>query len=501
MSASLAGTKPKSRSNTTTSDPALAPTSASKPCPDAGGEAGAVTSGQTPVFPDSSQQAVPAPRASSAARPPRTLRETVTTAVALVPSLAQTPAALPPELCAQICREAMQRLAAIDPMLAHLAQANVVRNERRNFLNLRIRHGLLALLWRWTAVPARKPPSAAGAADSTARSGGEGSASTDDALTIGFFMSNSMQPLVQVVPICRRRGVLSEWAQVPLDALRSAVAGFVGTLGLGRPHFSLALPQPGEPLASAERFEDLEEALDYVQGPRCSLQAAFVLTLDLSLSDFQRHLRILRLFSLDTLAKAVEVVQHSPLRAVRPRLRELHPLLPHLVYTRSTVEIQSRFMATVFAVVKDDVAYEFHLSEKLEPYVIIIAIHPRHGKLHWLDPTQLGHLEEALGEFKAKFGIHGESYHYTALAERQATDAFVRSGAAPTTSKAHSSDFHLKMRVATGMVKDRLPVLGLFNFDAVRTRVEPIRYNFSRENMSWPDVKAILLTETSGPSQ
>ena len=47
--------------------------------------------------------------------------------------------------------------------------------------------------------------------------------------------------------------------------------------------------------------------------------------------------------------------------------------------------------------------------------------------------------------------ISGETYHYTSYAERMATDAFVAGGGASRSSKAHSSDFHLKIRVSSAM--------------------------------------------------
>lgn len=69
--------------------------------------------------------------------------------------------------------------------------------------------------------------------------------------------------------------------------------------------------------------------------------------------------------------------------------------------------------------------------------------------------------------FMSRFGIASESYHYTSLAERRKTDAFVAAGGAALRSKAHSSDFHLKMRVATAMIKDLLPVFTLFDLQKV----------------------------------
>ena len=69
------------------------------------------------------------------------------------------------------------------------------------------------------------------------------------------------------------------------------------------------------------------------------------------------------------------------------------------------------------------------------------------GKILRLNSQQLADLEEALVELRLKFSISGETYHYTSYKERTATDAFVAGGGASTSSKAHSSDFHLKIRI------------------------------------------------------
>ena len=95
--------------------------------------------------------------------------------------------------------------------------------------------------------------------------------------------------------------------------------------------------------------------------------------------------------------------------------------------------------------------YDVHLSDKFEPFAVVAAIHRERGKLMRLNPDQLADLELVLAEFRQKFGLRGETYHYTSYEERMATDAFVAGGGASTASKAHSSDFHLKIRVSSAM--------------------------------------------------
>jgi hypothetical protein len=108
---------------------------------------------------------------------------------------------------------------------------------------------------------------------------------------------------------------------------------------------------------------------------------------------------------------------------------------------------------------------------------------------------QLTGMDEALGHFKKRFKIVNESYHYTPYSERMATDSFVKGGGASMKSKAHSTDFHLKMRISTKMYLAKLPIFGTFDFDNVKSKCEPILYNFSRTCVSWEETRQILLDE------
>lgn len=91
-------------------------------------------------------------------------------------------------------------------------------------------------------------------------------------------------------------------------------------------------------------------------------------------------------------------------------------------------EVRHNFVASVFAVLKGDCVYEFHLSDKFEPYAIAIVIHRDRGKLIRLSKTHVQDLESAVRAFKHKYGIVNERYHYTPYAERMETDSFVKQG-------------------------------------------------------------------------
>eukprot|EP00043_Microstomoeca_roanoka_P009752 m.92976 g.92976 ORF g.92976 m.92976 type:complete len:231 (+) comp14683_c0_seq1:89-781(+) len=137
----------------------------------------------------------------------------------------------------------------------------------------------------------------------------------------------------------------------------------------------------------------------------------------------------------------------------------------------------------------DRVRYCFFISDKLEPFITITVLSPEEGKLERLSSLQVVELEEALTRFKSRFGIVGETYHYTPLTERQETDEFVRQQSVHMSSKAHSTHFHLKMRIATEMYKDKFPVLQLMDFDRMRRTLDHIKYNYSRHTVPWDAVK------------
>ena len=101
---------------------------------------------------------------------------------------------------------------------------------------------------------------------------------------------------------------------------------------------------------------------------------------------------------------------------------------------------------------------------------------------------------------QGRFGIKNETYHYTGLGERDNTESFVSrgGGGAGQGNKAHSSHFHLKMRIATAMLVQRLPIHGLLDVDKLRRDAEPVRYNYTRESGPWADVKAQMQADCQG---
>jgi len=178
-------------------------------------------------------------------------------------------------------------------------------------------------------------------------------------------------------------------------------------------------------------------------------------------------------------------------------LSRLDPLLYHTMAVKIVtnprrnfinIRVKDDYVGLLFHRQMQGIFYCFFLSDKLEPFIIITAVHPVDGKLVTLNSCQVADLREAIKAFKAKYGISEETYHYTGLGERQATDEFSRAGHCGGNNRSHSSHFHLKMRIATGMYKQRFPVLNLFDFDMLRQMVEPVGYNYNRETVSFEKV-------------
>eukprot|EP01116_Phalansterium_solitarium_P005005 TRINITY_DN1625_c1_g2_i1.p2 TRINITY_DN1625_c1_g2~~TRINITY_DN1625_c1_g2_i1.p2 ORF type:complete len:279 (-),score=107.82 TRINITY_DN1625_c1_g2_i1:133-969(-) len=196
--------------------------------------------------------------------------------------------------------------------------------------------------------------------------------------------------------------------------------------------------------------------------------------------------------------------QETIRRQVVERLAARDPMLRHVMEVKIVcnqrrnfinISVRKDYVTLCYQEHHEGIYYCFFLSDKIEPFVTITAVHPDDGKLHRLTRSQVVALARTIDNFKAKFGISGESYHYTGLRERQETDEFVDSGGTQRGNKAHSSHFHLKLRVSTKMTPDRLPVYQLFDLGALREAVEPVRYNFSRTTLPWNEVYPLLMQD------
>lgn len=186
------------------------------------------------------------------------------------------------------------------------------------------------------------------------------------------------------------------------------------------------------------------------------------------------------------------------------RLYSIEPILKHILEIKIVsnprrnfinVIIKKEYLPLIYYERLDDVYFCFFVSDKLEPYVIITALHKEKGRLINLNKKLLDGLEKSITNFKKKFGISNEGYHYTSLSERNETEINVSKGNISFQNKSHSKHWHLKMRIATGMYIQKLPILNLFDFSSAKEKIEPVQYNYSRETVTWESVLKVLESE------
>lgn len=192
------------------------------------------------------------------------------------------------------------------------------------------------------------------------------------------------------------------------------------------------------------------------------------------------------------------------------RLSAVDPLFKHIMEIKIVmnprrnfinVVIKKEYIPLIFFERHGDVFYCFFLSDKLEPFAIITALHIHQGRLIRLSEDQLDDLKVAVDNFKKKFGITMETYHYTSLAERETTEKDFKDGNVSRSNKSHSRHWHLKMRVATGMCQEKLPILKMLNLNNAREKIEPVKYNYSRETVTWDDIFRVMKDEIENASK
>ena len=121
------------------------------------------------------------------------------------------------------------------------------------------------------------------------------------------------------------------------------------------------------------------------------------------------------------------------------RLNDVNPLLPFALEVKVVCNPRRNFINLVvrreyvtlchYTVHKDlDVIFCYFISDKLEPFVIVTAlpahgspdaVRGRDGRLARLTVSQTKALDNSLQNFRARFGLKGESYHYTGYEERR----------------------------------------------------------------------------------
>lgn len=133
----------------------------------------------------------------------------------------------------------------------------------------------------------------------------------------------------------------------------------------------------------------------------------------------------------------------------------------------------------------------FFVSNKFEPYLIVTVVNPLNGPLVKLTPEIVRELQASVNSFIASHKIVNETYHYTTLAERMGTkdDGF------DNANKSHSVKFHLKIRVPSDFIPLHMKAMQMLQLNQLRQTLEPIRYNFSRVNMSSKEIWDLISNE------
>lgn len=161
------------------------------------------------------------------------------------------------------------------------------------------------------------------------------------------------------------------------------------------------------------------------------------------------------------------------------------------------VRVKNDFLSTFYHEVIDGIYFIYKMSDKLEPFVIVLAVEPHSGKLNILTTKQINDLDVSLVHFRQRFGVVDEQYHYTPLSERRDADEYVANAGISMQNKPHSTCWHMKIRIATRMYTSLLPVMNMFDLRQLSTGIDPVRYQYNRELSSWSDVKRQLLLEAS----
>lgn len=210
--------------------------------------------------------------------------------------------------------------------------------------------------------------------------------------------------------------------------------------------------------------------------------------------------------SLASSAAALDPDEHrAVLQQARERLRARGPFAEHLLEVRLVrdaprnflnVRVRHDFVTMMHHFARGAQLYCFMMSDKFEPFVVVTVLDAQRGKLHALSAGQVADLEAALRSFKTRFGIEGESYHYTGLRERAG------GGGGAARQRAHSRHFHLKMRVGTRMMLECLPSLRVLAPTAADVQgwktLDAVRHQYGRPTLEWAAARELILRD-AGP--
>ena len=180
-------------------------------------------------------------------------------------------------------------------------------------------------------------------------------------------------------------------------------------------------------------------------------------------------------------------------------LREKNPLLATITNIKIVCNPRKNFINMIVKQDYQDMVFHksdqtkenhccFFLSNKFEPYVIVIILNNSLGRLTYLDQNCFQLLQSAIHEFKHHHQLSGEGYYYTATKERHNEAKGFQAK-----NRSHSHDFHMKIRISTQMLVDKMAIYQIVNLQSIRRELEVLRYQFEgRELLSYDAVMKII---------
>ena len=383
-------------------------------------------------------------------------------------------------LSVAITREVKVQLGKLHPLLQHVLDVKIVCNERKNMVNIRIKKEFIKIV-----LDEKKGD-------------------------VYYFcvLSEKFEAMLNIFVLHEVNGPLHELDESQVSDLEVFVKK------LRSMKWREESSEPYIPICSEETycFKDSTEKWHHAESVTAAvasmklLRCEFNLKTPISSAFMRSKLQIMKeIITIDEYDKIHKVISEQACSAkeMRSRLQGIDRIYGALFeFTDGSTcpELRKNYINCLFVKEFDDLIFEFHLSDKIEPYVIAIVFDLRKTEsmlLKTLTLKQLDMLKNSIDLFQKSVGITGElTYHYTTLKERDATDSFVANGGTSQQSKSHSSNFHLKIRVGTEVYKHKFPILKIDDLmGKLKQKAEPVHYNFSRKSESWEVVLCSLKLE------
>ena len=195
-----------------------------------------------------------------------------------------------------------------------------------------------------------------------------------------------------------------------------------------------------------------------------------------------------------------ETATRSVFQQARRVVRACDPLLAHMLEFKLVrdgcrnyvnARVRKEIVHAVYTAREADVLFLFIPSQKLEPVVVVVAMHAAVGRVSRLTATQIEGLGRAVRGFEACCGTAATAFYYTPARERGSCTG------APAAQRAHSAHFHVKIDVPSDVFARLLPVTqpvaaGL----AVLRDAAYLAHHRARVPLTWAQLVETLSAET-----